>query len=485
MRAQRSGARRAIGLAFLAMAAQLGCRSEGRPDNVVLILGDALRAGNLPTYGYEKRTAPFIDGLAERGLVFTNAYSHYSYTWPSISNLFTGAPYSRLVREGLFATPGSEGGGLTAENLTLAEILAAGGVRSRGVSANPWICDEYGFGQGFEALHGTDVWMPGSPREPRRKVTAEEVNEAAARQLDELVSGGAPWFLFLLYFDTHNPYGPPREDQARFAPDDYARIGRVHAGEPVQPDGTRLKFRTPPLREWFTDEDVRFLTSLYDGEIHHFDRRVQALFRELETRDLLDSTTVILSADHGEAFFERDYWGHGYLSREEEQHVPLIVVRPGDGFSRKVITTPVTTTDIFHSVLSHFRMETPPGRELVPWLVDVITGESHGSVAYSEGPGDTRILRGERYSLYRYLATEERQLPLAPRNGDFVFDRQANPGETHNLLEHDRDRGAAVRGELVRRALFWPPEEAGSALDPLELGDEALRERLRALGYVE
>lgn len=52
-------------------------------SNVVLIVCDTLRADHLGLYGYPRPTSPFLDGLAEQAWVYENAYSHYSYTWPS------------------------------------------------------------------------------------------------------------------------------------------------------------------------------------------------------------------------------------------------------------------------------------------------------------------------------------------------------------------------------------------------------------------
>lgn len=57
--------------------------------NVVLITIDTLRADHLSCYGYERQTSPFIDSVAGKGMLFSNAYAPSSWTAPSMVSLFT------------------------------------------------------------------------------------------------------------------------------------------------------------------------------------------------------------------------------------------------------------------------------------------------------------------------------------------------------------------------------------------------------------
>ena len=53
-----------------------------------------------------------------------------------------------------------------------------------------------------------------------------------------------------------------------------------------------------------SDRDLEHLAALYDGETAFADRIFGALCDELEARGLLDSTLIVVTADHGEAFGE-------------------------------------------------------------------------------------------------------------------------------------------------------------------------------------
>ena len=43
--------------------------------NVIVIVIDTLRPDHLGAYGYERNTSPFIDSLAQEGVVFEHAYA--------------------------------------------------------------------------------------------------------------------------------------------------------------------------------------------------------------------------------------------------------------------------------------------------------------------------------------------------------------------------------------------------------------------------
>ena len=462
-------------------AAEPGTAAEPA-KNVVLVVGDALRARNLPFHGYDRATAPFLSELAEDSLVYDNAFSHYSSTWATFSNLFTGRAYSALVADGEFTAKSrnDRGGGLIEANTTLAEILATVGVRARAVSANPYLAEEHGFAQGFEAFHDWSDWDPDFWSSVR-KFRAPEVNEVAFRHLDELAAGEGPWLLLLLYFETHNPYQPPAEYRRGLVDPDYPRRDRNQGGGPRDADGETLKYLTPEVAEWYSEEDVAHLTSLYDGEIAAFDAGIRDLVGHLEARGLRDDTVLIVTADHGESLFDRGYWGHGFLSRDEVQHVPLLVANTG--LPPRRVRGVAGTSDIFHSLLHHFGAEAPPARRL-PWAMDVLRAEERGPVVLSEGEGKTRIVRDARYSFYRHLDIEGR-FPIPVRNGDYLFDRSRDPGELDNLLAdpEQRERAIAVRDRLLRQAGELGNDTA-SAEDPFLQGDEERLERLRALGYV-
>lgn len=457
--------------------------------NVILIVCDTLRADHLGFHGYPHPTSPFLDSLAGRAQVYENAYSHFSYTWPTVSNLFTGLPFSTLAQEGLFVSPGPalESGGLSLKNRTLAQSLARAGVRSAAVSANPYINSRLGFAKGFQSFHDVYRWNPDFWN-AIRKYTAEEVNQAALPMLDQLEVGGGPWLLYLHYFDPHMPYLAPAEDQALFVDPTYTRTGPIQDGYLRNPKNNQLlSFLTDDLKSWLDPSDIAHLVSLYDAEIHSLDRGLERLFAELEARGILDRTAVILTADHGEAFFERGFWGHGFLSRVEEEHVPLLVIPPRSAAGARParIREVATTTDIHYSILRHFGALPKEAADAPWWSVDVLSGQRRRAAGYSEGAQGTIVLRGARYSYYRQLSLTAANPPIPVRDGEYLFDRERDPAESRNLFDEAPERAAALRDQLLLDLgadVDWLPTGWGDPM--LRPGDQEAARRLRALGYL-
>jgi predicted AlkP superfamily pyrophosphatase or phosphodiesterase len=61
-----------------------------RRPNVVILVVDTLRADHLSTYGYARRTSPYLDRMAEESVVFESAFTVMSHTLPAHISLVTG-----------------------------------------------------------------------------------------------------------------------------------------------------------------------------------------------------------------------------------------------------------------------------------------------------------------------------------------------------------------------------------------------------------
>ena len=61
-----------------------------------------------------------------------------------------------------------------------------------------------------------------------------------------------------------------------------------------------------------SEEDITQINALYDGTVAAFDHEVGSILRYLKENKLADKTILIISADHGENIYEKDYgMGHG------------------------------------------------------------------------------------------------------------------------------------------------------------------------------
>ena len=96
--------------------------------NVLLIVWDTVRAGNLSLHGYRRPTSPNLERLAGRGVRFDRAFAAAPWTLPSHSSLFTGRWPHELTAD--WQSP------LDATHPTLAGYLAAHGYDTAGFVAN-------------------------------------------------------------------------------------------------------------------------------------------------------------------------------------------------------------------------------------------------------------------------------------------------------------------------------------------------------------
>ena len=100
-----------------------------------------------------------------------------------------------------------------------------------------------------------------------------------------------------------------------------------------------------------TPEVVDYVRSLYDEEILDTDAAFGQLLRALEKRERWDNTVLIITADHGEEFWDHGEFEHGHTLRSVVTQVPLIVSGPGfKGMGKKDVL--VEHVDLFQGILA-------------------------------------------------------------------------------------------------------------------------------------
>jgi arylsulfatase A-like enzyme len=430
--------------------ATLACHREPPPPrNVIFILVDTLRADRLGTYGYGRATSPNVDAFARDAIRFDNARSQASCTFPSVNSMLTSRWPAAFLGQPDRAL------GIPDEIPSLAEILGPHGFRTVAISAsavvrnNPSRFNPHaGFGRGFDVFHEDCLWQP-----------AACVNREAAKYL---MPGEQPLFLYLHYIDPHGSYRPPKSWRNKFT------RGRpdkrwVLDGDP-NPIGDWLYKGKP--NPGFTPADTTYLSDLYDEEIAYFDSQFPDLLTALRDSGLLDESIVVFSSDHGEEFLEHGHVKHCRTLYDSSIRVPLLLRIPG--VETKIISRPVQNLDIVPTILDYLRVETETrfaGRSLRP-VIEEDQGAAAGLQYGSQGA--LRSASDGRFKLIQDLAS-----------GAFsLFDLEADPGETTDVLRRERRTYARLRGDLAG----WLAAVEGHG--GLQKSREA-EEKLRSLGYIE
>lgn len=384
--------------------------------NVILITLDALRADRLGSYGYGLETSPQLDALARESVVFEQAVTASTFTLPSHFSIMTGLyPPRHGVRTN---TVYDLAGGLPP---TLAQIL-----RAHGHSTAAFVSG-FTLHSIFKLTRGFDLYRAANEADPRANATADVTTDHA---IAFLRSAATPFFLWVHYFDCHEPYAPP-----------------------------------PPWRAKFAHP--------YDGEIAFLDDQVGRLLREVTRAGLLESSLVVVTADHGEALGDHGYEGHQATLFDPVARVPLIVRLPGKPRPGTRVRSQVRTVDIMPTILARLGIDSAgdlDGVDLGPLLAGGDAAEDRA--AYVETPhfGDPRqwkrAVRFRGWKLIESIASGERQL----------YRLDTDPGEATDVLAQEPDAAALLAahfddGRIEARLTVEPPE--------------SVRERLRALGYGE
>ncbi len=425
--------------------------ANGKIRNAILVVVDTLRADHLSLYGYERETSPYLERLAAHATVFETARSQAACTFPSVNSLLT----SRPVLDFLGDDPMDR---RLERHDPIAAILQERGVQTHAISASwvvratPSLHNDWGGGYdaGFDAFDESCVDRP-----------AECLNMKAVEFLDRAKS---PFFLYLHYVDTHDPYRPPASHTRRFARP-YVGPENVMRGDPNPIAEALYGSKGKDAAILPRAEDLAHLVDLYDDEIAYVDRELALLFAALRERGLLGSTVVALAADHGEEFLEHRDIKHCRSVFETAVRTPLVIWIPGQAGQR--IRQTAQNLDLVPTLLDYLGVDLDQhefaGRSLRPWIEGGATTEAYtlSSQAGIHAVGDARFK----------LIREARQ------RGGQLFDLAADPGETTDL-------GAALPDVRARLGHVLDQEVAGSASDAPDRS-EAEQQHLRALGYIE
>lgn len=415
---------------------------EGDRPSVILIVVDTLRADHLGTYGYSRDVSPRLDELAQRATVFETACSQAPHTIPSMLQIMS----SRY----------RQGKKLATDTPTLAEILSAGGYGTAAVVENAlfeFTRDAGGLMRGFDTFYRNGLLSPDEVFQQHWKTpTPADVVTSQARRWVHAHKEATPFFLWLHYFDPHDPYLPPySEDMETLSWGSDSRL----TGDIRATDLFPKKAVVPPPVD---EADRRHLVDLYDAEIRYLDQALGELFEVLEREQLFDKSLIIVAADHGESLGEHGQWTHGTSLFDQQIHVPLIVKYPGQRTGRRV-SRPVETLDIVPTVLEvsgvaskatfdgqSLTVPDTRGAAFVFWKDEWVVrteewkllhreGEPH-LYRISEDPGESTDLSAERPEVVRALLRAR-----TARLAQIDVTEGALEGTAANALEEMRSLG--------------------------------------------
>lgn len=410
-------------LAGLLLSILSGC-AEPRtaPRQTVLLLLDAAVAERFSCYGYQRATTPEIDRLAREGVVFESHFAQATHTRASLPSLL----YSRYFALPVFPAsdripledPRDLFRTLDPQAISLPRAFARAGIRTAAISAHVWIREGTRFASEFDELHDLTTSTRvdrryGYPR-GERVVTAAIDWISAHRDRD--------FFLYVHLMDTHFP-SFLEGDALDFFGDGDRSVARSFDsnGAPRNPEAG------------LNEAERRYLDAVYDGDLRYADRQVGRLFDHLRAVGSAATTTIAITADHGEHLVETPgRFGHGGPWLDRVARVPLVLYAPGrmapgrySGFSESV--------DLLPTLLALNGVALPP--TLRPDGVD-LTRLVSGALEPKSAAVSNQGIRTAEFKLLFGDPPESVLGAEAPEpvslNGE-LFDLAADPEELSNL----------------------------------------------------
>ena len=401
--------------------------------NILLFTIDSCRADRIGIYGGSEDITPNLDRWARGGTVFSQAYSVSAWTAPGLVSILSGLYPATHGVDNRDRTP-------PRDLPTLLKICAQAGYQVPNLNF-------FTFAPYYHHL--------GLP-EIDRDYIGDESRPTLPAWLEDHAESDRPFCVWYHTTLVHQPYRPEPEDMP--APRD----------ELEKSPGLRAVLRgaiVPLGSAVFTDDDRPMLYRLYDAEV----RRVHRLFNQalevLERKRLLDSTLVVVAADHGEELLDHGFVGHASTSLhaklyEEIVHIPLIISWPGHVEAGKIVKTPVSQVDILPTILSLAGLDpptglqgfdlhrNPPERDLV--FESVIAGNQTSKDQENEW---VRAIRSGRW---KYIEPQE------------LYDLSSDRAERKNLADCMPERVQELRNRLQReleslrreRSRFVPAEQS-------------------------
>lgn len=472
----RRAASRAGGVAALLAAALIvpvmaacGARAPaGPPEKVVLVTLDTFRADHLRSFGYPRDTAPFLESLFARAVLFRRVVSSCSQTAPAHASIFTGLyPFQHGVV--------LNGDRLPQKAWAISSVAGDAGYTVAGFSAVKFLAGRVGF------VEGDDVNLRRrGPRGVRNNLTAEQQVDRVTEWLGRRGERDRV-FVWVHFFDAHSWPNDHLTRSVYTSPESRADHAALYE--------LAVAKRGVPAAFFGTREELLASYDAYDARIRYIDLHLRRLWEYFDRRGWLDRTLWAVVADHGEGLGAHSYAGHSLRLYEDQVRVPLAIVDGSRRFPARVIDAPVRSVDILPTLV-----------ELIGGRTDLLPAGVAGSslLAHLAGDSDAAMLPRTALSQRRKLKEGEEEqsglpeelnavqnerykLILGSDGGAELYDLLADRWERSNLAGTGIADQQALAAELDRMLATMARLRDPGTGAPVDAETER---ELRSLGYI-
>jgi arylsulfatase A-like enzyme len=225
-----------------------------------------------------------------------------------------------------------------------------------------------------------------------------------------------------------------------------------------------------------TPEDRRYLYALYDSEIRFTDEHIGRLFRHLKDIGIYEDLTIVVAADHGEAFLERgdDWIGHTRNVYQELIHVPFMIRLPGEDNAR-IVEENVSLLDFMPTVVAASGLAVPEGYEHDALNLLDEGQETSREFVFSETG---------RWGKQKTLISDDWKVTLDQTAGSTVlYDLASDPGEERDVADENDEVFRRLRAKLLEMDYDLRMARTRFRVRTPKLSPQQV-EKLKSLGYI-
>lgn len=387
--------------------------------NVVLITMTNLRFDHVSGNGYFRNTTPNIDKLTNNGVVFENAFSHASWTFPELITIYTSLyPFEHKVMN---KRPESK---LDPKITTMVDLLKSQGYVTTLFSGRYDYDEQFGLTNRFDIKERC-----GDSNENNQGIINSGGLQCSVPRAMQWLrkNGDKKFFMHVQGFDAHCPFN---QGEHFFDPDYSGKIDFSNClwtfgkKEPIYQNGKKyysvLTADGGFSREVLLDQgDIDHLISIYDEGILKADGYIGQLLAEIDRLGLTDKTVIIVTSEHGDMFGKYGRFMRGGPPTgtfyDDVIHVPLVFRIPTIG--HKQIRSLVGQIDLFPTIMSILKIKIPTrvsGNSLTQNILGKVEGSEYvyGGLTFTPEDGSILINRSTmalfiRSVKWKLIKTEE------------------------------------------------------------------------------
>ena len=355
--------------------------ADDKKPNIIVILADDLGQRDLGCYGSTFYETPNLDRLAKEGARFTDAYAACPVCSPTRASIMTGQwPQRTGITDYIGAAmtpdkwnrntkslPAPYSDRLALDAPTLAKAMKGAGYAT--FFAGKWHLGPEGWwpeDQGFDVnMGGTHIGAPNagkkyfSPYGNPRLTDGPPGEYLAYRLADETTAfieqhKDKPFFAYLSCYSVHTPLMSPQDLRLKY-------------------EKKRKELGLAPKWGHEFERDVRLVQehAVYAGMVEAMDIAVGKVLTKLDELGLTENTLVIFTSDNGGLSTSENSptsnlplrAGKGWMY-EGGIREPFIVRWPSVLKAGSVMNTPISSPDIFPTLLEAVHAKPKPGQLL-------------------------------------------------------------------------------------------------------------------------